>query len=108
VLRPMAGRVQRFDPSATEHELSPHAQTTRARTRARRVLWMWMVAPVAAASDRGRDVVGVVVGLEDVRDRDPEVGRQLEVLVDLKARIDDRRDTGLVIADQVRGQPRSA
>ncbi len=47
-------------------------------------------------------VVGVIVGLEDVRDAYAQVARQIEVLVDLEARIDHRRDAGLVIADEVR------
>ena len=51
------------------------------------------------------DVVGVVVGLEDVGDADPEVARQLEVLVDLEARIDHRGDARLLVADEVRGTP---
>ncbi len=49
------------------------------------------------------DVVGVVVGLEHVLDRDPPVAGQLEVLVDLKARVDDRGDPGPLVADQIRG-----
>ena len=49
------------------------------------------------------DVVGVVVSLEDVLDRDPGVAGQLEVLVDLEARIDDRGLAGLLVADEIRG-----
>jgi hypothetical protein len=47
-----------------------------------------------------RDVVGVVVGLEDVLDRDPYVAGELEVLVDLELRVDDRGHAGVVVADQ--------
>ena len=39
-----------------------------------------------------RDVVGVVVGLEDVLDAHAHVPCEVEVHVDLEARIDDRRD----------------
>ena len=39
-----------------------------------------------------RDVVGVVVGLEDVSDRHAHVASQRQVLVDLELWIDDRRD----------------
>ncbi len=49
------------------------------------------------------DVIGVVVGLEDVGDAHVQVARQLEVLLDLEARVDDGRDAGLVVADEVRG-----
>ena len=44
---------------------------------------------------------GVVVRLEDVVDVDVEVARELEVLVDLEARVDHGRDAG--VPDQVRG-----
>ena len=47
------------------------------------------------------DVIGVVVGLEDVLDAHAHVARQLEVLVDLEPRIDHRRHPGLLVADQV-------
>ena len=49
------------------------------------------------------DVVGVVVRLQYVVDRNRHVPGQLEILVDLKARIDDRRHTRPDVADQVRG-----
>ena len=49
------------------------------------------------------DVVGVVVRLEDVLDRHAHVARQLQVLVDLELRVDDRREAGVLVADQVRG-----
>ena len=48
-------------------------------------------------------MVGVVVGLEHVLDVDRAVASQLEVLVDLKPRIDHRRDPGALIADQIGG-----
>ena len=48
------------------------------------------------------DVVGVVVGLEDVVDAHAEIARELEVLVDLEARIDHGRRAGRVVADEVR------
>ena len=51
------------------------------------------------------DVVGVVVRLEHVPDRDAVVAGELEVLVDLEARIDDRGDAGVLVADQVRRTP---
>jgi hypothetical protein len=47
------------------------------------------------------DVVGVVVGLEHVLDHDAEVAGEPQVLVDVQARIDDRGDPGVLVADQV-------
>ena len=48
-----------------------------------------------------RDVIGVVVGLDDVLDRHPEVARQRQVSIDVKPRVHDRRHAGALIADQV-------
>ena len=50
-----------------------------------------------------RDVVGVVVGLEDVLDAHAHVAGQLEVLVDLEARVHHGRDPGVLVPDQVGG-----
>src|SRR4051812_41447978 len=50
-----------------------------------------------------RQVVGVVVGLEDVLDPHVEVASDLEVLVDLEARVNHGGHAGLVVSDQVRG-----
>ena len=49
------------------------------------------------------DVVGVVVGLEHVLDRDAHVARERQVLVDLEARVDDGRDARVLVADEVGG-----
>ena len=56
-------------------------------------------APVAG------DVVGVVVRLEDVFDRDAEVAGEPQVLADLEPRVHDRRDARGLVADQVGGAP---
>ena len=48
-----------------------------------------------------RDVVGVVVRLEHVADLDAEIARELEVLLDLEAGIDDRGDPRRVVAHEV-------
>ena len=50
-----------------------------------------------------RDVVGVVVGLEDVLDRDAEVAREPQVLADVQPRVDHGRDARFVVADEVGG-----
>ncbi len=49
------------------------------------------------------DVVGVVVGLQDVLDAHSEVARQPEVLVDVELRVHDGSDAGVLVADQVAG-----
>ncbi len=49
------------------------------------------------------DVVGVVVRLEDMLEPDAAVAREVQILVDLESRIDNRRRPGLLVADQVRG-----
>jgi hypothetical protein len=47
------------------------------------------------------DVVGVVVGLEHVLDADAEIAREAQILVDVQARVDDRRDARVLVADQL-------
>ena len=49
-----------------------------------------------------RDVVGVVVGLEDVLDAHAHVARELEVVVDLEARVDHGGHAGVLVADEIR------
>ena len=49
------------------------------------------------------DMVGVVVRLEDVLDRDAVPAREPQVLADVELRIDHRRDAGVLVADEVRG-----
>ena len=49
------------------------------------------------------DVVGVVVGLEHVLDLHALVAREVQVVVDLEARVDHRGDAGVLVAHQVRG-----
>ena len=47
------------------------------------------------------DVVGVRVRLEHVLDGDAAIAGELEVLVDVEARVDDGGNTGVLVADQV-------
>ena len=49
------------------------------------------------------DVVGVVVGLQDVLDAHAEVAREAQVLVDVELGVDDRGDAGVLVADEVAG-----
>ena len=69
VLGPVAGRVQRAHAHAAERRAPSRRRTARGRSRAPAARWMWM----RRAGRRGQpavagDVVGVVVGLEDVLD----------------------------------------
>ena len=48
-----------------------------------------------------RDVVGVVVGLDHVLDVRAGIARELEVLGDLEARVDDGGDAGVLVSDQI-------
>ena len=76
------------------------------------VLGRGVAVDVDRRAGRGReaavagDVVGVVVGLEDVLDLHAHVARELEVLVDLEARVDDGRDAGVLVADRGRRRTR--
>ena len=49
------------------------------------------------------DVVGVVVGLQDVLDADAEVAGEPQVLVDVELGVDDGGDAGVLVADEVGG-----
>ena len=52
-----------------------------------------------------RDVVGVGVRLEDALDPNVFFGRCVDVLRDRECRVDDNRDRGVAVSDQVRGAP---
>ena len=67
-----------------------------------------MVGPVAAARRPCPETWSAWLWARDVGDARLPVTRELEVLVDLEKRVDDRRDPGLLVADQVGGQPRSS
>ena len=79
-------------------------RTARARSRARPARWTWIVAPVAAASRPWPETWSAWLWVSSTCSmRDAEVARQAQVLVDLQPRVDDRRDAGVLVADQVRG-----
>jgi hypothetical protein len=50
-----------------------------------------------------RDVVGMVVRLEDVLDLHAQVARQPQVLVDVELRVDYGGDARVLVADQIAG-----
>jgi hypothetical protein len=103
VLRAVARCVQRADPQRAERQLPTVIE------------WLVLVGRLSGAVDVdtrsrrrhqasvSRDVVGVVVRLEHVRDVDGSIARQLQVRVALKARVYDRRHTRLLVSDQVGG-----
>ena len=77
-------------------------RTARARTRPRRARGRGQRAGRRREPPVAGDVVGVVVGLEDVLDRDAQVAGEAQVLADVQPRVDDRRDARVLVADQVR------
>jgi hypothetical protein len=102
VLGPVAGRVQRAHGHVAERELPAVVE--------RLVLVLGRGEPVDVDRRAGRDgepavpgdVVGVVVGLEDVLDPHAHVARQRQVLLDVELGVDDGRDVRVLVADQVR------
>ena len=104
VLGPVAGRVQRARRAA-----SPSSSSQPSSNGSCVVVGRGVAVDVDRRAGRGRepavagDVVGVVVGLEHVLDAHAHVAREREVLVDLEARVDDRGDARVLVADQVGG-----
>ena len=69
-----------------------------------RGLWTWMVAPVGGGQPAvAGDVIGVVVGLEHMVDVHAQVAGQLQVLVDLEARVHHGGDACIAVADEIGG-----
>jgi len=103
VLGPVPGRVQHTEPDRTQLELVAIGE------RCVCVAGLSVAMDVDRRPGRSREppvarhVIGVVVRLEDVLDAHAHVARELEVLVDLEARVDDGRDPGLLVADEVGG-----
>jgi hypothetical protein len=103
VLGAVAGRVERAHRESAAAELPALVERVVLVVRRR----------VAVHVDRGagrrreppvtRDVIGVVVRLEDVLDVDAEEARQAQVLADVELRVDNRGDARVLVADQVAG-----
>ena len=103
VLGPVAGRVDRAHAQHPELELEAVVER------------LVLVVDLGLAVDVDRrpggggqapvagDVVGVVVGLEHVRDVHAHVAGQREVLVDVELGVDHGGDAGVLVADQVGG-----
>ncbi len=102
VLGPVAGRVDRAHADAAQLELPAVLE------RLVVVVGGGVAVDVDGRAGRRRqapvagDVVGVVVRLEDVLDVHAEVARQVQVLVDLELGVDDSRDPGVLVTDEVR------
>jgi hypothetical protein len=103
VLGAMARRVQRAHGHVAERELPAVVE------RLVLVVHPRLAVDVDGRAGRrrqppvARDVVGVVVRLEDVLDGNAHVAGQPQVLVDVEPGVDHRADPGALVADQVRG-----
>ncbi len=105
VFGPVSGRVQGLDPQGAERELGPVVKGLVLELRRDQTMDMDGGAGGGREAAMSGDVIGVVVGLEDVSDADAEVARELQVLVDLETRIHDRRDALVLVADEVGRAP---
>jgi len=103
VLGPVAGRVQ--DPHRQRAELELVAVVERLVLVGRAGLAVDVDGRPGGGGEAtvARDMVGVVVGLEDVLDAHAHVAREFKVVVDLEARVDDGGHARLLVADQVGG-----
>ena len=109
VLGPVAGRVQRAHAHAPELELPAVVERLVLVVGRRRARWMWIVAPVAAASRPWPETWSAWLWVSRMCSiRTPEVAREREVLVDVELRVDDRGDAGVLVADRYEAQPRSS
>ena len=103
VLGAVAGRVQRADLQRAEFEFPAVVE------RLVVVVGLGVAVDVDGRAGGGDepavagDVVGVVVGLQDVLDAHAEVAREAQVLVDVELRVDDGGDAGVLVADEVAG-----
>jgi hypothetical protein len=103
VLRPVAGRVDRADGEPAQLELPSVVEGKVVVER------LGVPVDVDAGSGGGHQapvtghVIGVVVGLEDVLDVDAEVAGELQIRVYVELGVDDRRNSGVLVADQVAG-----
>ena len=103
VLGAMAGGVQRAHADAPELELPAIVKGVVLILRARVAVHMDRGAGRGCEPTVARDMIGVVVGLEDVLDRHPHVAREGQVLLDIELGVDNRRESRPLVTDQVRG-----
>ena len=103
MLRAVSGRVKRADLQRSEPQLPAVLE------RLVVVVGLGVVVDVDGRAGRGDeaavagDVIGMVVGLEDVLDAHAEVARQAQVLVDVELGVHDGGDAGGLVTDQVAG-----
>ena len=106
VLRPVARRVQDADLGRARAHDRRRRRAARTGTRASASEWIATGRPCSSAKPAvARDVVGVRVRLEHALDADVLLRGRLEVLLDRECRVDDDRDGGVAVSDQVRGAP---
>ena len=97
--------MQRAHPQRTQVELIPVLERLVIVGRPRLAMDMDGRARGDREASVTRDVIGMVVGLEDVLDAHAHVPGEIQVLVDLETRIDDRCHPSPLIADQIRSAP---
>ncbi len=101
VLGPVARRVQGADDDVAELELPAVVERLVVVFGLGEAMDVDRRARREREAAMARDVVGVVVRLEDVLDSDTHVPCKVQIDIDLEARIDDRGDLSAVIADQI-------
>ena len=103
VLGAVPRRVKRPDRQRAEFELPAVVDRLVVVVGVRRVMDVYRRAGGGDEAPVAGDVVGMVVGLQDVLDAHAEVAREPQVLVDVELGVDDRGDAGVRVADEVAG-----
>ena len=101
-LRRVARRFDRLQPHAPELDASPSCERRERVFRLRRGAEIDRRADAIAQLEMSGDEVGVQVRQDDVRDAQPVLGGEGDVLIDVALRIDDGRGAGRLVADEVR------
>ena len=103
VLRPVAGGVEGAHDDVAELDLRPVGERLVWERRFRGGVDAHRHAVLEREPAVAGDMVGVRVCLEHGDDPDAVVGGRVEVLLDAVRGVDDDRDTGALVADEVRG-----
>ena len=101
VLGPVAGGVDRLDREVAERQLPAVGEGLVRVLRLGQLVDVDRRAGLPHQPPVAGDVVGVVVGLQDVADPHPVQARQPPVGLDVPLRVDDDRDAAFAVGDQV-------